>query len=124
MRTQVSVPKHYRIFEFGHYIEDYAAKWLRDAGFDLRTEDKMGQQFGFSIADDEIKGHIDGVICDGPVDMGYPCVVGKQVSKRSTNGKHFSVWAWQRQTRLCNADRFVSSLHGAYRMPCIVYSGK
>jgi len=48
--------------------------WLRDAGFDLRTEDKMGQQFGFSIADDEIKGHIDGVICGGDVDMGYPCL--------------------------------------------------
>ena len=63
-----------RIFEFGHYIEDYAAMWLRDAGFDLRTEDKMGQQFGFSIADDEIKGHIDGVVCGGDVDMGYRCL--------------------------------------------------
>lgn len=61
-----------RIFQFGHEIEDYAAKWLRDAGFDLRTEDKQGEQFGFSIADDQIKGHIDGVICDGPVAMGYP----------------------------------------------------
>jgi hypothetical protein len=66
--------KTLRIFEFGHYIEDYAAMWLRDAGFDLRTEDKMGQQFGFSIADDEIKGHIDGVICGGDVSMGYPCL--------------------------------------------------
>ena len=63
-----------RIFEFGHGIEDYAAKWIKDAGFDLRTEDKMGEQFGFSIADDEIKGHIDGVICDGPVDMCYPAL--------------------------------------------------
>ncbi len=34
----------------------------------------MGQQFGFSIADDEIKGHIDGVICGGDVSMGYPCL--------------------------------------------------
>ena len=61
-----------RIFEFGHGIEDYAAKWIKDAGFDLRTEDKMGEQFGFSIADGEIRGHIDGVICDGPVHMCYP----------------------------------------------------
>ena len=61
-----------RIFEFGHRIEDYASKWLKDAGFDLRTEDKQGEQFGFSIADGEIKGHIDGVICGGPVGMGYP----------------------------------------------------
>ena len=64
-----------RIFEFGHYIEDYAAMWLRDAGFDLRTEDKMGKQFGFSIADDEIKGHIDGGVGAGDVDMGKPCRV-------------------------------------------------
>ena len=61
-----------RIFQFGHEIEDYAAKWLRDAGFDLRTEHKDGKQFGFSIADGEIKGHIDGVICDGPVPASYP----------------------------------------------------
>jgi hypothetical protein len=61
-----------RIFQFGHEIEDYAAKWLRDAKFDLRTEDTNGKQFGFSIADDQIKGHIDGVICDGPVTMNYP----------------------------------------------------
>ena len=63
-----------RIFEFGHGIEDHAAKWIKDAGFDLRTEDKMGEQFGFSIADGEIRGHIDGVICDGPVDMCYPAL--------------------------------------------------
>ena len=63
-----------RIFEFGHHIEDHAAAWLRDAEFDLRTEDKMGKQFGFSIAGDEIKGHIDGVICGGNVTMGYPCL--------------------------------------------------
>ena len=63
-----------RIFEFGHKIEDYVAKWLRDAKFDLRTEDKNGKQFGFSIADGEIRGHIDGVICDGPVAMGYPAL--------------------------------------------------
>ena len=61
-----------RIFQFGHEIEDYAAKWIKDAGFDLRTEDKMGNQFGFSIADDEIKGHIDGVICEGPLKIPYP----------------------------------------------------
>ena len=75
-----------RIFEFGHAIEDYAAKWLRDAGFDLRTEDSMGKQFGFSIANDEIRGHIDGVICDGPVAMGYPCLW----ENKSANDKKFN----------------------------------
>jgi len=77
-----------RIFEFGHGIEDYAAKWIKDAGFDLRTEDKMGEQFGFSIADDEIKGHIDGVICDGPVDMGYPSL-WENKSAKDTKWKSF-----------------------------------
>ena len=52
-----------RIFQFGHSIEDQMADWLRQSGFDLRTEDKNGEQFGFSIADGKIRGHIDGVIC-------------------------------------------------------------
>ena len=77
-----------RIFQFGHEIEDYTAKWLRDAGFDLRTEDKQGEQFGFSIADDQIRGHIDGVICDGPVTMGYPALW----ENKSSNDKRFQAF--------------------------------
>ena len=77
-----------RIFEFGHRIEDHAAKWIKDAGFDLRTEDKMGEQFGFSIADGEIRGHIDGVICDGPVDMCYPAL-WENKSAKDNNWKAF-----------------------------------
>ena len=61
-----------RIFEFGHVIEDMAHGWLYNAGFDLKSTDKNGKQYGFSIADDRIKGHIDGVICGGPVAMDYP----------------------------------------------------
>jgi hypothetical protein len=61
-----------RIFQFGHQIEDDVALWLKNAKFDLRTEDKNGEQFGFSIAEGEIKGHIDGVICDGPLETQYP----------------------------------------------------
>jgi len=74
-----------RIFQFGHEIEDSVAQWLKNANFDLRTEDKKGEQFGFSIADGEIKGHIDGVICGGPVDMGYPCLW----ENKSANDKKF-----------------------------------
>lgn len=77
-----------RIFQFGHEIEDYVAKWLRDAGFDLRTEDKQGEQFGFSIADDQIRGHIDGVICGGPVDMQYPALW----ENKSANEKKFQAF--------------------------------
>ena len=46
--------------------------WIRNAGFDIRTMDSNGEQFGFSIAGDEVKGHIDGVICSGPLSVGYP----------------------------------------------------
>lgn len=77
-----------RIFQFGHSIEDYAAKWIKDAGFDLRTEDKQGEQFGFAIANGEIRGHIDGVICDGPVAMGYPALW----ENKSANDKKFQAF--------------------------------
>ena len=61
-----------RIFQFGHDIEIFVGQWLRQAGFDLRVEDKNGEQFGFSIADGEIKGHIDGVVCGGELGINYP----------------------------------------------------
>jgi hypothetical protein len=61
-----------RVFQLGHELENSMAGWIRNAGFDLRTIDSNGGQFGFSIADDEIKGHIDGVICGGPLDIEYP----------------------------------------------------
>jgi len=64
--------KTLRIFQFGHEIEFSVAGWLRQAGFDLRVEDKNGEQFGFSIAEGEVKGHIDGVICGGPLNAKYP----------------------------------------------------
>lgn len=40
-----------RVFEVGHVLEDLAVRWLRMAGFILKTEGKDGQQFGFSVAD-------------------------------------------------------------------------
>src|SRR5512134_3654998 len=55
-----------RIFEAGHQLEDLCVRWLRAAGFDLRTRNRSGEQFGFAIADRRIRGHIDGVIVDGP----------------------------------------------------------
>ena len=54
-----------RIFERGHVMEDCMVAWLRDAGFDLRTRKADGEQFGFSVADGRLQGHIDGVIVGG-----------------------------------------------------------
>jgi hypothetical protein len=55
-----------RIFDAGHQLEDLCIRWLRAAGFDLRTRNRSGEQFGFAIADGRIRGHIDGVVVDGP----------------------------------------------------------
>lgn len=33
-----------------------------------------GEQFGFSLLDDKLQGHIDGVIVGGPEGFGYPCL--------------------------------------------------
>ena len=55
-----------RIFDAGHQLEDLCIRWLRAAGFDLRTRNRSGEQFGFAIAGGRIRGHIDGVIIAGP----------------------------------------------------------
>jgi hypothetical protein len=55
-----------RIFDAGHQFETLSIRWLRAAGFDLRDKGRDGRQFGFSIADGRIRGHIDGVIVSGP----------------------------------------------------------
>lgn len=58
-------PRTRRIFYRGHQCEDWAARWIRDAGFNLRTE-KHGRQFGFEDCDGRFKGHADGVIIEAP----------------------------------------------------------
>jgi hypothetical protein len=63
-----------RIFERGHVVEDCVAGWLREAGFDLRTHQENGEQFGFSVADGRLQGHADGVIVGGPEGFDYPCL--------------------------------------------------
>jgi hypothetical protein len=63
-----------RIFERGHVIEDSMVAWLRAAGFDLRTRDRSGEQFGFSVVEGRLQGHVDGVIVGGPEGFAYPCL--------------------------------------------------
>ena len=64
--------KTIRIFELGHVLESMKSKWIIDAGFDLQTENKKGEQFGFSVLGGKIKGHVDGIIYGGPLDVQYP----------------------------------------------------
>jgi hypothetical protein len=61
------------VFAIGHASEDAVAKLLRAAGFVIKTHDDNGYQFGFSTAGGRIKGHVDGVVIDGPKQFGpYP----------------------------------------------------
>ena len=63
-----------RIFERGHVMEDCMVGWLRDAGFDLRTRKADAEQFGFSVADGRLQGHVDGVVVGGPEGFAYPAL--------------------------------------------------
>ncbi len=55
-----------RIFEVGHVLEDLAIRWLRLTGFEIYTRRRDGGQFGFSVADGRIQGHVDGIIANAP----------------------------------------------------------
>lgn len=63
-----------RIFERGHRSEDMVIRWLRLAGFNLKTEDANGRQFGFSVAGGRLRGHVDGVLIDGPEGFAFPAL--------------------------------------------------
>jgi hypothetical protein len=63
-----------RIFERGHRTEEMAIRWLRLAGFTLKTEDAEGHQFGFSVAGGRLRGHVDGVLIGGPEGFSYPAL--------------------------------------------------
>ncbi len=64
-----------RIFAAGHRFEAMTVEWLRAAGFDLRTHNRSGGQFGFSVAGGRFRGHIDGVIVGGPdIGIAWPAL--------------------------------------------------
>jgi hypothetical protein len=63
-----------RIFERGHVNEDCMVAWLRAAGFDLLTHKTNGEQFGFSVVEGRLQGHIDGVFVGGPEGFSYPAL--------------------------------------------------
>ncbi len=59
-----------RIFDVGFVFEDLVIKWLKTSGFNIITEDSNGNQFGFSIMNGAVKGHVDGIIVDAPTELG------------------------------------------------------
>lgn len=65
--------KTLRIFDMGHDGEERVAEYLTLAGFQLQTHAPDGKQIGMSDAGGKFKGHLDGVIHDGPVpELKYP----------------------------------------------------
>jgi len=66
--------KSLRIFALGHVLEDLAIEWLHKAGFDLRTRNRHGEQFGFTAAGGRVQGHADGVIVAGPDGFAAPAL--------------------------------------------------
>lgn len=66
-----------RTFDIGTLLEDLVAKWLRIAGFNLKTRNEKGKQFGFSVADGKIAGHVDGII------LNFPKKLAKQLNTTS-----------------------------------------
>lgn len=66
-------PHILRIFATGHLYEELLIKWLTGAGFDLRTKDEQGNQFGFRAAGGKIAGHIDGIIYGAPKELNLSC---------------------------------------------------
>lgn len=62
--------KTIRIFDMGHDGEERMAEYMQLSGFKVKTHKEDGKQFGFSAAEGRLKGHIDGVIIEGP-DMGH-----------------------------------------------------
>lgn len=51
-----------RIFEIDYAIEKMTLNWLRLIGFEIATHQENGEPLGFSTADGQIQGHVDGVI--------------------------------------------------------------
>jgi len=59
-----------RVFEVGHVLEDLVVRWLRLSGFELYNQKANGSQFGFSVLDGRLKGHVDGIITAAPPELG------------------------------------------------------
>ena len=116
-----------RRFRMGHWSEDEAAQLLRLAGFTLHTERASGAQFGWGTApdpetgEDRMKGHVDGIIEDGPVPLPYPLLwehKGMKHSKwtetdRQGVKKVYPVYWFQMQTYMAYMD-FTHTLFTAY----------
>lgn len=72
-RDQSFSGKTLRIFEMGHAIEEMALNWLKEAGFEIVTRCDKGKPFGFSVVNDRLQGHVDGIIKAAPPELDLLC---------------------------------------------------
>ncbi len=77
-----------RRFRMGFWHEDETLEWFRLANFDIRNLKDNGDQFGFSICEGKIEGHIDGVLLSGVKQIGsyqflYPYLWEHKIMKHS-----------------------------------------
>jgi len=84
---QTFTGKQKRIFEAGHVFESLMGKWLCLAGFELETEFN-GEPIGFAAMSDRFRGHVDGIVLNGPEDLAleYPMLW----ESKSLNNKSFN----------------------------------
>ena len=68
------IPAHVlRIFDIGGAYEELIIKWIQESNLTLKVLGDDSKQIGFTFEEGKIKGHIDGIIQDGPKDCGpYP----------------------------------------------------
>lgn len=109
-----------RIFAIGHVLEDLAIAWLRGAGIELFTRkgnQPDGEQFGFSVAGGQLRGHVDGIITAAPCELGLSAPALWEC--KTMNAKNW---------RACVKDGVVKSkpvyaaqiaLYQAYMEPCV-----
>jgi hypothetical protein len=96
-------PRLLRIFQRGHHFEDVIYKWLRDAGFKIKTQGKDGHQIGFVSGRGQFRGRCDGVVIEAPKPVQTPALLELKVinkngfDKLEKNGveKQYPVYATQ-----------------------------
>jgi hypothetical protein len=91
MKHEVDISaQNLRTFAIGNCLEDLIVEWMILAGFDLRTRNENGEQFGFSVADGKIAGHVDGIIHNFPKEL-------KEASAANLS-RPGSAWLWECKT--------------------------
>jgi hypothetical protein len=93
MKHEIDVTaQNVRTFAIGHHLETLIAEWMILAGFDLKTKDENGEQFGFSIAGGKIAGHVDGII------YGFPSEIAEDFASAANKTRPGAAWLWECKT--------------------------